>query len=116
MYLTQIFRLAYIGTAFAGAIVIGACGGTYPPAVHAQDSTLATQVAVNTQLTDQVQAAQGEINRRMDNEDVRLNAMSDSLATIKGAGGSFFVILGVLQILGFIQTGRQSNKATAVAP
>ena len=113
VHLTHVCKWAYAVAALTGALIIGSCGTL----IHARaaetagsDYALATQVAVNTKLTDQMQAGQIETGRRMDGIDTRLNEISDRVSTIQGAGAALLVVLGALQILGLIQT-RQATKA-----
>ena len=110
MHLGRLFHVAYAVAAFSGALIIGSCGRPVV-LVHAQasDYAQATQLAVNTKLIDQMAAEQTETNKRMDAIDARINELSDRVSEISGAGAAILVILGVLQILGLIQT-RQAAK------
>lgn len=113
MKFARYVRMLCAVTAIWGAVVLHSLDKH--PVVYAQIYnqpdiySLKARIDVDSSLIDQMKEKQGQIDRHLEAQDIRLNDLNDKTAHIQGVGAGLLGTVGVLEIVGLIATSKAAK-------
>ncbi len=94
-----VYRVLWV-IAFAFAVATGSAYVVRGQAQQQIRESQATQIAVDENRLTTVEAAEGRITTRLDEQGVKLDSMRDTLANLQGMGTGALVLVTVINLLG----------------